>query len=131
MYETIIPPRVSGCQSRGGGLDLEHIALPGVDDSGIAALDLARDVDAVVHVDVAVYEIFGFETVQKWEEGFKAAVGVEKRRNVALENGADLALDSASVDVGLEIKKATRRQFSPRNVPKPLVVQLAPLTFIS
>lgn len=32
---------------------------------------------------------------------------IEKRRNVALENGADLALDSATVDVGLEIKKAT------------------------
>lgn len=32
---------------------------------------------------------------------------IEKRRQVALENGADLALDSASVDVGLEIKKAT------------------------
>lgn len=32
---------------------------------------------------------------------------IEKRRQVALENGADIALDSASVDVGLEIKKAT------------------------
>lgn len=32
---------------------------------------------------------------------------IKKRREVALENGADLALDSAAVDVGLEIKKAT------------------------
>ena len=32
---------------------------------------------------------------------------IQKRRDVALENGADLALDSAAVDVGLEIKKAT------------------------
>lgn len=78
---------MSGYQSRGGGLDLEHIALPGVDDSGIAALDLARDVDAVVHVDVAVYEIFGFETVQKWEEGFKAAVGVVLGVSVAAWRG--------------------------------------------
>lgn len=32
---------------------------------------------------------------------------IQKRREVALENGADLALDSSAVDVGLEIKKAT------------------------
>lgn len=32
---------------------------------------------------------------------------IEKRREVALENGADLALDTAAVDAGLEIKKAT------------------------
>ena len=35
---------------------------------------------------------------------------IEKRRNVALENGADLALDSSSVDVGFEIKKATGKR---------------------
>ncbi|MCI8579560.1 MAG: zinc-binding alcohol dehydrogenase [Dorea sp.] len=32
---------------------------------------------------------------------------IQKRREAALENGADLALDSSAVDVGLEIKKAT------------------------
>lgn len=32
---------------------------------------------------------------------------IQKRREAALENGADLALDSSAVDAGLEIKKAT------------------------
>ncbi|MDC7287592.1 zinc-binding alcohol dehydrogenase [Blautia schinkii] len=32
---------------------------------------------------------------------------IEKRRQTALDNGADMALDSSAVDVGLEIKKAT------------------------
>lgn len=32
---------------------------------------------------------------------------IEKRRQVALDNGADVAFDSAAADVGLEIKKAT------------------------
>lgn len=35
---------------------------------------------------------------------------IEKRRQVALENGADYALDSANVDVGLEIKKLTDKR---------------------
>lgn len=35
---------------------------------------------------------------------------IEKRRKVALENGADAALDSGAVDVGLEIKKATNQR---------------------
>lgn len=33
---------------------------------------------------------------------------IEKRRNVALENGADLAFDSLAEDVGYKIKKATK-----------------------
>lgn len=32
---------------------------------------------------------------------------IEKRRRVALDNGADLALDSMALDIGLEIKNAT------------------------
>mgnify|MGYP005770431761 CR=1 FL=1 len=32
---------------------------------------------------------------------------IEKRRQVALENGADMAIDSMAADAGLEIKKAT------------------------
>lgn len=35
---------------------------------------------------------------------------IEKRRQVALENGADLALDSMTVDIGLEIKEATGKR---------------------
>ena len=35
---------------------------------------------------------------------------IEKRRQVALENGADYALDSANADVGLEIKKLTDKR---------------------
>ena len=35
---------------------------------------------------------------------------IEKRRQVALENGADYAIDSANADVGLEIKKLTDKR---------------------
>lgn len=35
---------------------------------------------------------------------------IEHRRNVALENGADYAIDSSEADVGLEIKKLTNKR---------------------
>lgn len=35
---------------------------------------------------------------------------IEKRRQAALDNGADMALDSSKVDVGLEIKEATGKR---------------------
>lgn len=35
---------------------------------------------------------------------------IEKRRQVALDNGADIALDSMSADIGLEIKEATDKR---------------------
>ena len=67
----------------------DAVAVFGLGGIGLMALQLAKLAGA--------YPVIGVDPL-------------ELRRNVALECGADLVIDSAAVDAGLEIKKATNKR---------------------
>ncbi len=84
--------------------DPAQFSLGGVRDSKICAGDYVAVIGLGAIGEIAV------QLAKKAGAGIVIAVDpIEKRREVALELGADLALDSMSCDVGMEIKRATNK----------------------
>ncbi len=84
--------------------DPAHFALGGIRDSRM------KMGDRVAIFGLGAIGLLAAQMAKKAGATWVAVVDpIEKRRKVALENGADLALDPSSQDVGLEIRKATSK----------------------
>lgn len=82
--------------------DPAQFALGGVRDAGIRAGDRVAifGLGAIGQIAVQICKKMGTSLVV-------AIDPIKMRRQIAIENGADVALDSAVTDVGLELKKLT------------------------